>query len=115
MPKYIFLPSGTETTVDPTTKILVAAKNAKVDIRYGCASCRCGTCAVSVEGGDNLKPMAEDERALLSRMGLVTDGQVRLACRARIQEGSVTVDIDFQSTYSPDQIEDIEPEEDIEE
>ncbi|MDD9952388.1 MAG: 2Fe-2S iron-sulfur cluster-binding protein [Zetaproteobacteria bacterium] len=110
MTKIVFLPTGEEVQPETGLKILVAAIRQKVEIRYGCAACRCGTCAVAIrEGGESLSPMEEDERALLGRMGLVCDGSIRLACRAKIlvAEGAVdvTVDIDFQQQYSPDRLE----------
>ena len=90
-------------TVEPNTKILVGARQGKVGIRYGCASCRCGTCAVRVEPVDELKPMSPQELELLQRMNLAIDGSIRLACQARIVSGQVAVDIDFQDSYSPDE------------
>ncbi len=111
MPKVIFKPSGEEIDVSENSKILAAAIRGKVDIRYGCAACRCGTCGVSIEVDGKIRPMEKDEKELLIRMGLPTDGHVRLACRARIEEGTVTVNLDFQETYSPDQVdEEIEDE-----
>jgi ferredoxin len=103
MPTVVFLPSGQEVEAAPGTKILAAAIKGKVDIRYGCAACRCGTCGISVSGSAALRPMESDEQALLQRMSLPTDGHVRLACRTRIDDGTVVVDLDFQETYSPDQ------------
>ena len=49
--------------------------------------------------------MKDDEKNLLSRMGLSTSGEIRLACRARVEKGQCEVDIDFQKTYSPDDLE----------
>jgi hypothetical protein len=45
--------------------------------------------------------MAADELAMLSRLKLPVDGTVRMACRTRIEEGKVQVDLDFQDTYDP--------------
>ena len=101
MPKVIFKPSGLSSEVAPNTKILQAAIRLKTGIRYGCASCRCGTCGVEVVGGA-LSPMRENERQLLERMRLPGDGSIRLACQARIEDGEVVVDLDFQDRYSPD-------------
>ena len=103
MPKLIFLPSGEIFDVESNTKILAAANRNKVQMRFGCASCRCGTCAVKVTYPENLSPMKSDERALLERMKLDTGGTVRLACQARLMQSEVKVDLDFQDTYSPDQ------------
>lgn len=104
MDKVKFLPSETEFTV-PTLpiKLLVAARRAGVDIRYGCAACSCGTCAVEIKALDGeISEMQDNEKALLTRMKLATDGTVRLACQARLLSGDVTVDLSFQDTYSPD-------------
>lgn len=109
MPKIRFLaiksPNKVDTTieVDQNTKILAAATRAKVPIRFGCAACRCGTCGVSISGDGELSAMAADEKDLLGRMSLPLDGTARLACRTRIVAGEMTVDLDFQDTYSPDQ------------
>ena len=102
MPKIIFLPSNDNVEVALETKVLVAAKKAKVDIRFGCASCRCGTCGVKVLDPANLDEMGKPERELLERMELETDGTIRLACRARITNDECRIDLDFQDTYSPD-------------
>jgi ferredoxin len=104
MPTVRFLPQQLSFQVEPSTKLLVAANRNKLPIRFGCASCRCGTCGVKVtpSGSDTLSPMKDNERELLARMGLPVDGSVRLACQARILVGEVDVDLDFQPTYSPD-------------
>jgi ferredoxin len=107
MPRLIFDPSGVEVEADANTKILSAALKAKISIQYGCASCRCGTCGIRVDSGNGtLSPMAADERQLLAKMSLDTAGEIRLACRARIMDGTVRVDLAFQLTYSPDQGDD---------
>lgn len=106
MPTVTFKPVGTTVTVESNTKLLVAATRGKVKIRFGCASCRCGTCGVAVSGAAELTPMRADETALLQRMGLAADGSIRLACQARIVQGAVDVDLTFQDKYSPDQGED---------
>lgn len=103
-------------TADEGTKILVAARKASVEIRFGCASCRCGTCAIKVlEGGSLSSPRAE-ELALLKRMALPLDGSVRLACQARLLGADVEVDLAFQLQYDPDQGlgEDMEDDDDEE-
>ncbi len=101
MPTVLFKPVGSLVTVEPNTKILVAANRNKIPMRYGCASCRCGTCGVKVQGGV-LTPMRADESNLLARMKLPIDGTVRLGCQARVLDGQVEVDLAFQDTYSPD-------------
>jgi len=106
MPKLIFTPIGVDFDVESNTKILAAANRNKVVMRFGCASCRCGTCAVKVSAPENLSLMKDDEKNLLERMKLDLDGTVRLACQARIMQSEVSVDLDFQDTYSPDQGDD---------
>ena len=102
MAKYIFMPEGKEVEVDADCKILLAARQSQISMRFGCVSCRCGTCAVQVEGKENLVPMADDEKQLLEKMKLATDGTIRLGCQTKIQKGEVVVDLDFQEKYSPD-------------
>lgn len=103
MPKLIFQPASLVVEAEENTKVLAAANRNKVQMRFGCASCRCGTCAVKVSAPGNLSPMKSDERNLLERMKLETDGTVRLACQARIMSDVVEIDLTFQDTYSPDQ------------
>lgn len=88
----------------PQVKILSIALKGKVKIRFGCSSCRCGTCGIKVLEPQSLSPMGKDEKALLERMGLETDtGHIRLACRSRLTgQGDVTVDLSFQEQYNPD-------------
>jgi len=102
MPKLVFRPIGREIEVDSGTKVLAAALKNKIAIRYGCASCRCGTCGVKVSGQATVKPMEDQERALLARMKLPVDGSIRLACRTRIESGELEVDLDFQNAYTPE-------------
>ncbi len=106
MPKLFFTPVGVNCDVESNTKILAAANRSKVSMRFGCASCRCGTCAVKISAPENLSPMKSDEKNLLERMKLDLDGTVRLACQARIMQSEVTVDLNFQDSYSPDQGDD---------
>ena len=103
MAKFIFIPQQVEVEVESGCKVLVAARKGKVNMRYGCVSCRCGTCGVAIkQHQENLVPMADDERNLLEQMQLPTDGSVRLACQTKIEKGTVVVDLDFQQKYSPD-------------
>ena len=97
--KVTFLPSNESIEVPVNTKILVAAKKANVDIVW-LRLLRCGTCGIKVSG--SLQEMKKGEAELLEKMGLSTSGEIRLACQAKC-EGDITVDLDFQSTYSPDQ------------
>lgn len=101
MSKVIFKPTGTAIEVDLDTKILLASRKANVALRYGCASCRCGTCAVAVTPPAALTPMKQNEKELLERMKLPIDGTVRLSCQAKIC-ADIEIDISFQDTYSPD-------------
>lgn len=104
MPRILFTPAQTSVDIDPNTKLLLAGRKAGVGIRFGCASCRCGTCGVQViAGADQLSPMKPDEEKLLKRLKLSTDGSVRLACQARAQ-GDCVIDLDFQDTYHPEDI-----------
>ena len=100
-------PDGTEqrlTNQLAQTKILSAAVKAKVKIRFGCASCRCGTCGIRVFQPEALLGMGPDEKALLERMGLdASTGLIRLACRAKLTgHDNLTVDLSFQDEYTPD-------------
>ena len=103
MSKITFLPGQQTAEALPDQKILVTARKNKIEIRFGCASCRCGTCGVKVSDPTAFAPMKPDEETLLARMKLPTSGIVRLACQARTT-GAVdtSVDISFQDTYSPD-------------
>lgn len=102
MPRIEFLPDQKTAEVEDKTKILIAARRAGVSIRFACASCRCGTCAVRIiEGGDKLSPMKEDEKKLLTRLELPSDGTIRLACQSRIS-GDCKVDLSFQDEYDSD-------------
>lgn len=107
---HFLLIDGTQQSVEvaANTKVLAAANRQKIPLRFGCASCRCGTCAVAVTLNGEVKPMQADERALLTRMNLPTDATVRLACQTRILAGEMTVDLAFQNTYSPDQGDDLD-------
>jgi len=101
MPKLVFKPSGKEFEVDANSKILAVACKNKVDIRFSCGACRCGTCGVLItpEPDAKVSDMKPDEKDLLERLELSTNGRVRLACQTRIMEGTVTVDIDYQKRY----------------
>ena len=90
----------TEVDVPEHTKILQAARKGKVVIRYGCAACRCGTCAVKVSDKMALLPMAQDERDLLEKMSLTSDGTIRLSCRGLVI-ADLAVDLSFQDQYEP--------------
>ena len=106
MPKVTFLPMNTVFDAEPNTKLLVTANRNRIPLRFGCASCRCGTCGVRLTVAGEVSAMRDDERALLKRMALPLDGTVRLACQTRVVSGDVTVDLSFQNEYSPDEGED---------
>ena len=100
-------PDGSEQKLsdqEAQTKILTAAVRAKIKMRFGCASCRCGTCGIKVLEPEALITMGRDEKALLERMGLdASNGFIRLACRAKITgHHNVTIDLSFQDQYTPD-------------
>ncbi|MBP9706267.1 MAG: 2Fe-2S iron-sulfur cluster binding domain-containing protein [Oligoflexales bacterium] len=98
-----FLPEQKVLETDESLKILLAAKRLKLNIRFGCAACRCGTCAVLVNcNSEQLSPIQNDERELLNKMRLKTDGSIRLACQAKVLSGDIEVDLAFQNSYSPD-------------
>ncbi|MCX6130897.1 MAG: 2Fe-2S iron-sulfur cluster-binding protein [Proteobacteria bacterium] len=102
MPRITFLPAQTSVEVDTNTKLLLAGRKAGVDLRFGCASCRCGTCGVLVvNGADKLSSMKQDELILLKKLKLPTDSTIRMACQARAM-GDCTIDLDFQNQYTPD-------------
>lgn len=103
-----FLPDGQEITAESGIKVLVAARKHKIPIRFGCASCRCGTCAVRIQPSSGVSPMEEEERALLDRMGLELSGDIRLSCRAKVKDSDLMIDLGFQDTYSPDDYEELE-------
>lgn len=102
MPRIEFEPSGKTADVEDKTKVLVGARRLGLQIRFACASCRCGTCAVRiVEGKDQISPMKDDEKKLLGRLSLPLDGTIRLACQSRVS-GDCKVDLSFQNEYDSD-------------
>jgi ferredoxin len=104
MPRILFTPAQKSTDVDSNTKILLAGRKAGVELRFGCAACRCGTCGVKLtHGAEQISPMRADEEKLLKRMKLPSDGTIRLACQARVN-GDCVVDLNFQDTYNPEDI-----------
>tara|TARA_B100001094_G_C17702450_1_gene563376 strand:+ start:195 stop:503 length:309 start_codon:yes stop_codon:yes gene_type:complete len=102
MMKIKFLPSNKEIEKPGKTKILIAARHAKAKIRFGCAACSCGLCAVLITKGSP-SPMSEKEEELLKRIGIFQENHsVRLSCQARVDSTDLEVDLDFQDTYSPE-------------
>lgn len=102
MPKLRFIPVNQAFEVEPNSKILAVARKHKVPMRFGCAACQCGTCAVEIKSDGAVSAMTYEETALLQKIGLKLDGSIRLGCRARIISGEVEVDLEFQNKYSPD-------------
>lgn len=101
MVRVRFLPNGAVSEVESNTKLLLSGRPAGVAIRFGCAACRCGTCAVRIkEGASQLSPLKKDEEKLLLKLKLPVDGSIRLACQARVL-GDCTIDLDFQEEYTP--------------
>ncbi len=102
MPLLRFLPSQKNGEIASNTKLLISGRQLGVEIRFGCAACRCGTCAVRItEGQSHLTPMRKDEENMLKKLKQTTDGSIRLACQARVL-GDCTIDLDFQDQYTPD-------------
>ncbi len=103
MAKIKFLPEEAIAEAIPDQKLLITARKNSINIRFGCASCRCGTCGIKVSNPSAFHPMSHDERLLLHRMRLPTTGDIRLACQAK-STGALDTDVDvsFQDTYSPD-------------
>lgn len=96
--------SQQSTSGSAQAKLLTVAIKHKIPIRFGCASCRCGTCGIKIDNPEGLMPMGEDEKALLDRMQLDTSsGTIRLACRSRLSGlKDLQVDLAFQDEYDPD-------------
>lgn len=102
MPTIIYMPGAQKIEAPENAKILAVAIKNKIDIRYGCGACRCGTCGIQIEGDGEVSEIQPNEKALLEQMKLPVDGSVRLACQTRVKSGTITVDLDFQNRYSPD-------------
>ena len=98
-----FIPENITVKVQKNFSILLAAIRNKIDIRYGCAASRCGTCAVAIEKTSKVSKIQENELHLLKKMNLPLDGSVRLSCQTRVLEGPLVVDLSYQKKYSPDQ------------
>jgi ferredoxin len=103
MAKITFMPSNVTVDAVDGQKLLVTARKNKIGIRFGCASCRCGTCGIKTTVSGAFYPMLEEEKKLLLRMKLPIDGEVRLACQAKTTATvDSIIDVGFQDTYSPD-------------
>lgn len=81
-------------------KLLAVAIRSKQDIRFGCSSGKCGTCAIKVKSGD-FSPMKKQEEDLLNKMKIFDGDEVRLSCMARVTESDSCVDLKFQDLYDP--------------
>lgn len=81
-------------------KVLAAGLREEVPIRFGCAACRCGLCAVEVVDGNLLK-ICDDEKRLLKRLRILDGEKVRLSCRACVVDTDVKIDLRFQENYEP--------------
>lgn len=103
MAKITFNPLNKSVESVADQKLLITARKNQIPIRFGCASCRCGTCGIKVSPPEAFHAMSQDEFALLTRMKLPTTGEVRLACQAKqTGQSDALVDLSFQDTYSPD-------------
>ena len=93
MPKITFTPSNQSVEVNDNAKILAAAIRSKIVIRYGCASCRCGTCGVKIANFANLSdrslsPMREDEKEYLQDYSLIllkNDDRIRVPMKEKVR------------------------------
>ncbi len=102
MPRVEFRPDNLAVVVDEKSKLLLSARKAGVALRFACASCRCGTCAVRILAGKELlSPMKADELKLLGRLSQPADGTIRLSCQTRVL-GDCTIDLSFQNEYDSD-------------
>jgi ferredoxin len=86
--------------VNEGAKLLAVAVRSKQDIRFGCSSGKCGTCAVEVTSG-SLSEMKQSETDLLNKMGIIDGTKIRLSCMARLESADVEVDLNFQDKYDP--------------
>lgn len=61
----------------------------ELGVLFGCRSGLCGTCMIDiVEGEENLSELSEEEVAM------DRDRKRRLACQAKIKQGTVTINFD---------------------
>lgn len=91
MPLITFQPSGKTITVPAGTELLEAARKAGISIDSPCGGKgTCGKCIVRILSGD----VDSDSLGVLPRTA-VADGYV-LACKTRILDGPVTVDVPEQ-------------------
>ena len=86
--------------VNEGAKLLAVAVRSKQDIRFGCSSGKCGTCAVEVVAGE-LSQMENSEKELLKKMSILNGNKVRLSCKARVTAADAGVDLNFQEKYDP--------------
>ena len=86
--------------VNEGAKLLAVAVRSKQDIRFGCSSGKCGTCAVELVSGE-LSQMENGEKDLLEKMSILDGNKIRLSCKARITAADARVDLNFQEKYDP--------------
>ncbi len=91
MPEIIFQPSGRRVSVTAGTVLLDAARAAGIDSDSPCGGKgTCGKCIVRIAMGE-----VDSQSLGVLSLGAVADGYV-LACRTRVLEGPVTVEIPEQ-------------------
>ncbi|MCK5843526.1 MAG: DUF4445 domain-containing protein [Victivallales bacterium] len=92
MPKITFTPSGKSITVSPGTELLDAAREADVEVKAPCGGKgTCGKCIVRITSGE------VDSNSLGVLPGTsVADGFV-LACKTKIIDSDITVEVPEQS------------------
>ncbi len=83
-------PEQQKVTATPGQSLLELIEGCGARIESGCRMGVCGADPVAVRGGmDNLSPPDEEECNTLARLGHADN--TRMACRARIQKGDVTI------------------------
>ncbi len=99
MAKYwvVFLPFGVDKVFEEGINLLDAAKDLGVGIKSICGGKRsCGKCKVIIEEGkENLSPITEPEKRLLSSNEL--NRNYRLACASEIRRGNVSIMVPKES------------------
>ncbi len=88
MPEIQFLPSGSVVNAEPGTSILEAARSAGLELDSPCGGKgTCGKCIIRIASGD----VDSESLGILSRTA-VAEGYA-LACRSRILDGPISVEI----------------------
>ena len=86
--------------INEGAKLLAVAIRSKQNIRFGCSSGKCGTCAIRVKSG-TFSPMKKQEHDLLDKMKILDGDEIRLSCMARVTDADCSVDLNFQEEYDP--------------